>query len=130
MVRRLLVFALISTAAITAGIYMHASPPPRQVASSQSHGAWVIEILKRMQTIKPGMTREDLLKVFTPDGGLSNGLQRTYVSQDFYCFKVDVEFEPVGRPSRDAGGRVTLEEDAKDVIVKISKPYLEFPLAD
>lgn len=100
MVRRLLVFALISTAAITGGIDMHASPPPRQVASSQSHGAWVIEILKRMQTIKPGMTREDLLKVFTPDSGLSNGL------------------------------RVTLEEDAKDVIVKISKPYLEFPLAD
>jgi hypothetical protein len=46
-----------------------------------------------METIKPGMTREELLKVFATEGGLSTGLNRTFVSRDCPYFKVDVEFE-------------------------------------
>jgi hypothetical protein len=83
-----------------------------------------------MQTIQPGMTRRDLLEIFTTEGGLSTGLRRTYVSQECPYFKVDVEFEAVGRPSRDEEGRVTLVEDDRDVIVKISKPYLQFSIMD
>jgi hypothetical protein len=79
-----------------------------------------------MQTIKPGMTRRYLLEVFTTEGGLSTGLQRTFVNRDCPYFKVDVEFEAVGRPNRDADGRVTLVEGSQDVIVNISRPYLEF----
>jgi hypothetical protein len=101
-----------------------------QAQSPQSHLAWVTDALIRMQTIKPGMTRSDLLKVFTTEGGLSTGLQRTFVSRDCLYFKVDVEFEAVGRPSRDRDGRVTLMEDGRDVIVKISKPYLELAIFD
>jgi hypothetical protein len=76
------------------------------------------------------MTREDLLKVFTTEGGLSTGLRRTFVSRDCPYFKVDVQFEAVGRPSRDAGGRVTLEEGKQDIIVQISRPYLQFTVSD
>lgn len=36
--------------------------------------AWVSEVLKRMLTIKPGMTREALLRAFTTEGGLSLSL--------------------------------------------------------
>ena len=57
-----------------------------------------------------GMTRADLLKVFTTEGGLSTGLNRTYVYRECQYIKVDVDFEPVGRPARDAEGRVTLVE--------------------
>ena len=92
--------------------------------------AWVAESLKRMQTVKPGMTRTDLLKVFTAEGGLSTGLQRTFVSQDCPYFKVDVEFGAVGRASRDPEGRVTLEEGSQDIIEKISRPYLQFSHTD
>src|SRR5438132_8612957 len=88
------------------------------------------ESLKRMQTVKPGMTRTDLLKVFTTEGGLSTGLHRTFVSRDCPYFKVDVEFKAVGRPDRDAGGRVTLVEGNQDIIVKISRPYLQFSIMD
>jgi hypothetical protein len=98
--------------------------------STQDHVAWVAEALKQMQTIKPGMTRTQLLTVFTTEGGLSTGLQRTFVSRDCPYFKVDVEFEAVGRPSRDADGRVTLVEGSQDIIVKISSPYLQFSIAD
>ena len=46
-----------------------------------------------MQTIEPGMTRKELLEVFETEGGLSTGLQRTFVSQDCRYCKVDVEFK-------------------------------------
>jgi hypothetical protein len=79
-----------------------------------------------MQAILPGMTREALYQVFTTEGGLSTGLQRTFVSRDCAYFKVDVEFQAVGRPDRDGNGRVTLVEDGKDIILKISRAYLQF----
>lgn len=98
--------------------------------TSSDHVTWVAETLTRMETIKPGMTRKDLLLVFTTEGGISTGLQRTFVSRDCPYFKVDVRFEPVGRPSRDPQGRATLVEDDRDVIAEISKPYLQRPVTD
>ena len=79
-----------------------------------------------MQTIKVGMSRRELLTVFTTEGGLSTGLHRTFVSRDCPYFKVDVEFEAVGRPGRDADGRVTLIQAEEDRIVSMSRPYLQF----
>ena len=76
------------------------------------------------------MARADLLKVFTVEGGLSTGLQRTFVSQQCPCFKVDVTSRAVGRPEKDQDGRVTLIEDQRDEIVSISKPYLAFSVLD
>ena len=83
-----------------------------------------------METIKSGMTRQQLLTVFTVEGGLFNGLQRTFVSQDCPYFKVDVTFRAVGRPERDGNGRITLREDPRDVIVSLSRPYLQFRIMD
>jgi hypothetical protein len=131
MVSRFLLLAVLSGAAACCAISVRATHQAiRMQAYNKDHTAWVAESLKRMHTIKPGMTRTDLLKVFTTEGGLSTGLQRTFVSQDCPYFKVDVEFEAVGRPSRDANGRVTLAEGSRDIIVKISKPYLEFSALD
>jgi hypothetical protein len=129
MARGLLVLALLSTALIGTNA-LHATPRPGQASSSLDHVSWVAETLKRIETIKPGMTREDLLKVFTTEGGLSTGLRRTFVSRDCPYFKIDVQFEAVGRPSRDSSGRVTLEEGSQDIIVQISKPYLQFSILD
>ena len=97
---------------------------------SQAQTEWIVNSLKEMQKIKVGMTREDLLKVFTTEGGLSTGLNRTYVYGDCAYIKVDVEFEPVGRPASDTDGRVTLVEANEDVIKSISKPYLEWMVID
>jgi hypothetical protein len=83
-----------------------------------------------MQTVRPGMTREALLKVFTTEGGLYNRWRRTFVSRECPFFKVDVEFQEVGRPSRDRDGRVTGLEDGRDIILTISRPYLQFKTAD
>ena len=97
---------------------------------SQGQTEWIANSLREMQKIEVGMTRADLLKVFTTEGGLSSALNRTYVYRDCPYIKVDVEFEPVGRPARDAEGRVTRVEANEDVIKKISKPYLEWMVID
>jgi hypothetical protein len=106
MISRLLLVSVLSGVAVGGAISVRATQQASPMQTiDKAHTAWVAESLKRMQTIKPGMTRADLLKVFTTEGGLSTGLQRTFVSQDCPYFKVDVEFEVVGRPSRDANGR-------------------------
>ncbi len=83
-----------------------------------------------MQIIKLGATRQTLLTVFTTEGGLSTGLQRTFVSRDCPYFKVNVEFQAVGRSDRDGDGRVTLVEGNEDIIIKLSPFYLEFNVMD
>jgi hypothetical protein len=121
---------LLAGAAIGAAQPFQAAAQSTRGQSAEDHVAWVARGLKRMQTIEPGMTRQALLTVFTTEGGLSTGLRRTYVSRDCPYFKVDVEFQAVGRPNRDGNGWVTLVEDGQDVIVKISRPYLQFTIAD
>ena len=122
-------FLLIAT--LTAVCAVVAALPARSQSQARSdHVVWVADVLKRIQTIKVGMTRSELLTVFTSEGGLSTGLQRTFVNRDCPYFKVDVEFTAVGRTNRDSDGRVTLVENARDVIVRISKPYLQFPILD
>lgn len=106
------------------------SGPAQVPQTSKTQTEWVASSLREIQKIKVGMTRADLLKVFTTEGGLSTGLRRTYVYR--YCpyIKVDIEFDAVGRPARDAEGRVTLIESDRDTIIKISKPYLEWSVID
>ncbi len=77
-------------------------------------------ILKECERLKPGMTRADLLKIFTTEGGLSTQTGRTFVHVRCPCIKVDVEFAPT--ESR--------QEQPSDTVTKISKPYLEWSVAD
>jgi len=96
-----------------------------QCASQPDYIAWVTACLERMEALEPGMSRAQLMRVFTTEGGLSTALQRTYVSRDCPYFKVDVTFRHA--PGADAG---LLEELDSDVITRISKPYLQFTIAD
>ncbi len=73
-----------------------------------------------MQTVRAGMTRADLLKVFTTEGGLSTTTQRTYVYQQCPYIKVTVRFAPMAKD----------REDPSDKIIEISRPYLEWTIAD
>ena len=92
--------------------------------------AWVAQTLKRMQTVKVGMTRAELMRVFTTEGGISTPLQRVFVSRDCPYFKVEVRFRAVGRPERDSNGRVIMIEGGEDEIIEISRPYLQFSVID
>lgn len=83
-----------------------------------------------MESVKAGMTRKELLTIFKTEGGLSTGLHRTFISRDCPYFKVDVDFKAVGRTDRDSEREVTVVEDPTDIIVRISRPYLQFTIAD
>lgn len=60
--------------------------------SHAAHVAWVVEFLKRMLTIEPGMNRYQHMRIFSTEGGISTALRRTFVSRDCPFFKVDVTF--------------------------------------
>jgi hypothetical protein len=85
-------------------------------------GIDIKNVLKECQTIKPGMTRAELSKVFETEGGLSTVTHRKYVYRDCPYIKVDVEFAP-SVPKQDI-------EKPTDIVTNISKPYLDWSVAD
>ena len=86
--------------------------------------AKVSEILKECQQIKPGATREDLMKIFTTEGGLSNAKQRRYVHRHCPYIKVDVRFNLTSEDQS------VVQEMPTDRIASISKPYLDWSIMD
>ena len=70
------------------------------------------------------MKRQDLLTVFTTEGGLSTRFQRTYVYSECPYIKVDVRFKTV-TDDRDGSN-----EDEEDIIESISQPYLAWSVWD
>lgn len=97
---------------------------PGSAEDKQVFTAKVAEILKDCQQLKPGMTRADLLKVFTVEGGLSNAKQRIYVHQFCPYLKVDVRF------TLTETNQSVLTELPTDQISSISKPYLDWSIMD
>jgi hypothetical protein len=81
------------------------------------HTEWVGNVLAWISTIKPGMNRRDLLRVFTTEGGLSTRTRRTYVLKQCPVIKVDVEFS-------------VSKNEAEDTINQISRPYLDYGHVD
>jgi len=122
MVRRFFVLLVLSIIVIGGSAFVRPIESASSDPCTQDHATWLKEVSKRMETIKPGMTRWDLLQVFRTDGtrqtfrmeGTPSVLRETFVSQDCPYFKIVVEFQPTIGPSN------------RDVIVKVSKPYVQF----
>ena len=132
MIRRFFVLLLLSMIVIGGSASFRPTNSANPEPCVQGHEVWLAHLMEKMETIKPGMTRLDVLKVFRAEGGLPaptpapTGLQRSrFVSQDCPYFKIDVEFEPVARPNLAYGVLGFLAEDNRDVIVKVSKPYVQ-----
>jgi hypothetical protein len=90
--------------------------------NSMSHTEWVGNALKEIQTIKPGMTRRDLLKLFVAEGGLGGSAHpTTYLYRDCVYIKIDVEFQPAQQTGR---------KSPDDKITEVSRPYLGNPTID
>src|ERR1700747_2231939 len=78
------------------------------------HTKWIARVIDEIQTLKPGMTRKDLVHVFETEGGISTRRQRTYVYRQCPYIKVTVEFEPVDNYE-------DIQEMPMDKITKISR---------
>jgi hypothetical protein len=87
------------------------------------------EALKDVSSIQSGMTRGELLRVFTTESGLSTRDGQQFVYRRCPYIKVIVNFH---KPE-DADvewGNAPEEEWTGDVIMSISKPFLESPVPD
>jgi hypothetical protein len=105
-----------------------ASTANGQCASQSNHCTWVEESLTRMLTIKVGMTRNQLLKIFTPQGGVYSAKERQFVSRDCGYFKVNVKFRRAAVDSQiDEGESSELHDD---VITSISVPFMGYMIFD
>jgi hypothetical protein len=82
---------------------------------------WISKCIKRIQSVKLGDTRAELLEVCTTEGGISTRLWRRYVYRECPYIKVDVEFKAIDNDKY---------EKPEDVITKISKPFLEWSIMD
>lgn len=91
---------------------------------NSEHTKWIAHSLSEMQSIKPGMTRGELLDVFREEGGLSTRSTQRYVFRDCPYIKVNVSFEVVGEPED------KLTKFPQDKITKISTPFLEWSIMD
>jgi hypothetical protein len=85
---------------------------------------WIAKVLRQITKFEPGMRREDLLKVFATEGGISNRFQRTYVYAECPFIKINVRF----KAANDEGNG--LKEDPDDTIESISNPYLAWSVLD
>jgi len=100
------------------------SPAPRGSAIAEEHTKWIDSVLRSILTIKPGVTRKDLLRVFTVEGGVFSRTRRKYVYKECPYIKVDVEFTLVGSEDK------TVSEMPEDIVTSISRPYLEDGITD
>jgi hypothetical protein len=85
---------------------------------------WIAKVMRQITKIEPGMKRQDLLKVFTTEGGLSTRFQRTYVYSECPYIKVNVRF----KAANNKGNGV--QEEPDDIIESISQPYLAWSVMD
>jgi len=83
------------------------------------------QALKDIGTIKPGMTRADLAKLFQLPGGIVafNRAKTTLVYRRSNYIRVDIQFA-IGE------GEARTPESPNDVIKSISAPYLAWPVYD
>jgi hypothetical protein len=123
MIQRFFVLLLLSVIVIAGSASFRPTQSANPEPCTQSHEAWLKQVSEKIETIKPGMTRWDLLRVLRTEGtprhmfrigGAASGvLRESFVSQDCPYLRIDVEL----------AGR---DDPIQDVIVKVSKPYLHF----
>ncbi|HEY3988153.1 MAG TPA: hypothetical protein VGM02_02560 [Acidobacteriaceae bacterium] len=87
------------------------------------------QVLKDVSSIQPGMTRAELLKVFTTEGGLSTRDAQQFVYRRCPYIKVIVNFRKPDDADIDWGDAPE-EEWKGDIIQTISKPFLEYSITD
>jgi hypothetical protein len=118
---------LITLSTAAAPVQQTAIVSEGRAQTDDEHSKWVDHVLRSISTIKPGMTRRELLAVFKEEGGLSTRTQRRYVYKHCPYIKVEVNFAIISDTSAD--GEISTESP-DDKIAKISRPFLEYSIMD
>jgi hypothetical protein len=93
------------------------------VQPQKDHCSEIKEVLDDFGRIRNGMTRRDLDKLFTEDGGIEIRQKTRYLSRRCNYIKVEVRFKPVQAIN-------SPEFSPTDIIIEVSKPYLQAGTVD
>jgi len=99
----------------------------RSAEADEQGSKWIANALQEIQSLKPGMSRAELLKVLREEGGLSTRTQRRYAYRGCPYIKVNVKFEAVGEPDGGAGAGAA---SSQDKVTSVSQPFLEWTIGD
>ena len=130
---RLIVIACGLFVCATAVQFALAGVQDRPVAAAQERkltgeemNQFMESVLKDMDQIRVGTTRQDLLKLFDPAAGLRrlSRTEVTYVYRRCNYIHLDVEFEAVGEPQNKSYAR------PQDKVSKLPNPYITRPVFD
>src|ERR1700749_1304537 len=89
---RRIILRQFAATAVCGGMMEFALPANAQCTSQSDYNVWVSRALGRMLTIKVGMTRNQLMEIFTKQGGINPAKENHFVSRDCGYFKVNVKF--------------------------------------
>ncbi|MBC8134799.1 MAG: hypothetical protein H8F28_02805 [Fibrella sp.] len=101
---------------------------------NSDHCRWLRDLLTQIRTIRPGTSRQELLKIFTEEGGISHDTFQSFICRECSLIRVDVTFQPYDKPNRkmewhdEEGDRHIY--DPRDEVVKISVPQIGYPIWD
>ena len=99
-------------------------PGPRQNSAKQQDSCAVVkEALDDSLHIKVGMTRREVEKHFSPDGGLQFFSTTRYGYLKCEFIKIDISFKSAVRGKQNF-------RSPDDIVENASKPYLEYPVTD
>lgn len=85
---------------------------------------WLAQSMEEAQTIKVGMSKAELMKIFEPDGGLQpGGWSGRFSLRSCPFIMINVQFRPPDSSN-------PAPPDDKMLIAKVSEPYLEPPALD
>ncbi len=111
------------TGVLVFAVAILASPGSSRQTTPQNHCGVIEEALQETAKLKPEMTRDKVEVNFVLDGGMQFERTSRYLFRKCSFIKVDVEFAERGAGS-------PKEFSATDRVVKVSRPYLEYPAFD
>jgi hypothetical protein len=116
------VATVLAISVVSLSVALAASETPT-TSSTQSHAAWLGNVLTKITAIKHGTLRRDFEKTFEMDGGLQGISPQRYCYRDAPCIKVNATFATPAASTQPFS-------DPEVTLLDMSKPYLESPYAD
>ena len=95
------------------------------------HRHWLATVLAESDRVRRDMTRRELEEVYEGAAGISSPFENEFFwHRRTNYIHVQVEFQPYGGAHFDADGRIVNEKHPRDIIWRISFPYLAYPVYD
>ena len=91
------------------------------------YSKWLQASLEEIDTVRAGMTRRDLMKLFRAQGGIFTRTQQQFVYRKSSLIHVTVKFEAVGQPDIIVPEQSDIGDDK---IIEISRPFIENEISD